>query len=69
MAYGGVDRRVPQEHGTAFKEAVSKANADLQWVWYPTEGHGWKELATNVDFWTRVEKFLDKHIGQSALSN
>jgi dipeptidyl aminopeptidase/acylaminoacyl peptidase len=66
MAYGGVDRRVPQEHGMAFKEAVSKANADLQWVWYPTEGHGWKELATNVDFWTRAEKFLEKHIGQSA---
>ena len=30
---------------------------------YPDEGHGWRMLETNVDFWTRVEKFLSRHIG------
>lgn len=32
-------------------------------VVYPEEGHGWSQLSTRVDFWGRVEKFLDKHIG------
>jgi len=38
-----------------------------KWIVYPNEGHGWWELETNVDFWTRVEKFLDQHIGQGAI--
>jgi len=66
MAYGGVDRRVPLKHGTAFKDAVTKTNPQVQWIVYPNEGHGWRELATNVDFWSRVEKFLDTHIGPNS---
>lgn len=62
MAYGGQDYRVPLPHGTAFKNALPKGT-DLEWVVYPQEGHGWFELSTHIDFWTRVEKFLDKHIG------
>ena len=63
MAYGGKDRRVPIEHGKAFRDAVSSNNKSVEWIVYPDEGHGWSELKTNVDFWTRVEKFLDRHIG------
>ena len=29
---------------------------------YAEEGHGWSLAANRVDFWGRVEKFLDKHI-------
>jgi dipeptidyl aminopeptidase/acylaminoacyl peptidase len=63
MAYGGTDRRVPLKHGMAFRDAVSKTNKDVEWVVYPNEGHGWRELDTNIDFWTHVEKFLDRNIG------
>lgn len=66
MAYGAMDRRVPIKHGTAFRDAVMKTNKDVEWIAYPHEGHGWFELETNVDFWTRVEKFLDRHIGAAA---
>ena len=66
MAYGGSDRRVPIKHGTAFKDAVSKTNPNVEWVGYANEGHGWRELENNVDFWSRVEKFLDKNIGASS---
>jgi hypothetical protein len=34
----------------------------LEWVDYPTEGHGWFNLKTNEDFWGRVERFLAKHL-------
>ena len=57
MAYGGTDRRVPLKHGTEMKAALRPDQA-LDWVVYPDEGHGWFNLKTNVDFWSRVERFL-----------
>ena len=60
MAYGLDDRRVPLIHGTAFHDAISKTNSDIQWKVYPDEGHGWHLLETNLDFWGRVEKLLDR---------
>jgi dipeptidyl aminopeptidase/acylaminoacyl peptidase len=64
LAYGGADRRVPLYHGEKFYAAVKKTNPDVEWIEYPTEGHGWALPATRIDFWTRVEKFLDRNIGK-----
>jgi dipeptidyl aminopeptidase/acylaminoacyl peptidase len=66
MAYGAVDRRVPLYHGTRFRDAVQKHNKQVEWVVYPDEGHGWSLPATRIDFWGRVERFLDRHIGAGA---
>jgi dipeptidyl aminopeptidase/acylaminoacyl peptidase len=63
LAYGGADVRVPAYHGQKFYDAVRATNKNVEWVVYPEEGHGWHLLKNNVDFWTRVEKFLDKNIG------
>jgi dipeptidyl aminopeptidase/acylaminoacyl peptidase len=63
MAYGAKDYRVPIEHGSSFRDAVSRTNKNIEWVVYDDEGHGWTGLKTNVDFWTRVETFLSRHIG------
>ncbi|MBC3918725.1 S9 family peptidase [Undibacterium sp. CY18W] len=65
MAYGTRDRRVPIEHGTKFYRAVKEKNADVEWVEYAEEGHGFYLLKNNIDFWGRVEKFLDKNIGKT----
>ncbi|WP_211474841.1 alpha/beta hydrolase family protein [Collimonas humicola] len=64
LAYGGSDARVPLVHGTKFRDAVKATNSNVEWVEYPEEGHGWRLEKNNVDFWTRVEKFLDKNIGK-----
>ena len=66
LAYGGVDRRVPINHGTAFRDAVMRTNKNVEWIEYPEEGHGWSLEKNRLDFWGRVEKFLDKHIGSGA---
>ena len=66
MAYGANDYRVPIKHGQDFRDAVTRSNKDVEWVVYPEEGHGWRELKTNVDFWGRVEKFLARNIGAEA---
>ncbi|QNA91188.1 S9 family peptidase [Massilia sp. Dwa41.01b] len=69
LAYGGVDRRVPMYHGRKFLEAVKPHNKQVEWISYDEEGHGWQVPANRVDYWSRVEKFLDKHIGSGAKPN
>ena len=63
LAYGGADLRVPLIHGLKFRDAVSASNKNVEWIEYPEEGHGWYLPKNRIDFWTRVEKFLDLHIG------
>ena len=63
LAYGGADRRVPLPHGTKFYDAVKQGNPNVEWIEYEEEGHGWALPKNRIDFWGRVEKFLDKNIG------
>ncbi|WP_332876707.1 alpha/beta hydrolase family protein [Massilia sp. S19_KUP03_FR1] len=63
MAYGGADRRVPIVHGRRLYSKAKATNARVEWIEYGNEGHGWGLPANRIDFWTRVEKFLDKNIG------
>jgi dipeptidyl aminopeptidase/acylaminoacyl peptidase len=64
LAYGGDDHRVPIYHGEKFRAAVQAGNSNVEWILYPKEGHGWRLPENRIDFWTKVEKFLDKNIGQ-----
>lgn len=62
VGHGRVDRRVPIEHGKRLVDAVQGHNPDLEWVQYDKEGHGWSLPETQVDWWSRVEKFLARHL-------
>ncbi|MES2263862.1 MAG: alpha/beta fold hydrolase [Pseudomonadota bacterium] len=65
MAYGTEDRRVPLYHGRKFLDAVKAGgNQDVELVIYNGEGHGWALAKNRIDFWSRVEQFLAKNIGQ-----
>jgi len=66
MAYGAVDRRVPLYHGRKFHDAVTKTNKQVEWIEYEDEAHGWSLSKHQIDFWSRVETFLDKNIGKNA---
>ncbi len=66
LAYGGADQRVPLYHGTKFRDAVKAHNQDVEWIEYAEEGHGWSLPKNRIDFWGRVEKFLDRNIGAGA---
>ncbi len=66
MAYGSVDVRVPIDHGTQMRDAIRKTNPNVEWKVYAGEGHGWLLPANDVDFWTRVEQFLDKNLKNAA---
>lgn len=63
MAYGRGDLRVPLVHGERLRDALRSAGkVDLEWVLYEEEGHGYWREANHVDFWTRVEAFLARHL-------
>ncbi|HEY4080744.1 MAG TPA: prolyl oligopeptidase family serine peptidase [Burkholderiaceae bacterium] len=67
MAYGGVDGLVPYKYGKAMQSALEEAgNRNVEWVFYPDEGHGWYKLEDNVDWWGRVERFLAKNTAPAA---
>ena len=62
MAYGGVDRRVPIDHGTKMRDAIAKTNTKVEWKVYAEEGHSIFLPANEYDYWKRVETFLDKNL-------
>jgi dienelactone hydrolase len=62
MAYGGEDKRVPIDHGLKMRDALRPHNPNVEWITYPDEGHGWMLQANDVDFWTRVERFLERNL-------
>jgi dipeptidyl aminopeptidase/acylaminoacyl peptidase len=66
LAYGDSDHRVPLVHGTRFRNAVKANNKHVEWVEYDDEGHTLLLPKNRLDFWSRVEKFLDRHIGAGA---
>jgi len=46
-------------------DAVRQTNRQVEWILYDNEGHGWKLVETRLDFWGRVEKFLQRQIGKA----
>lgn len=62
LAYGRQDRHVPIEHGTRMRDALRAAGRPPEWIVYDDEAHGWLKVENRVDFWTRVESFLDRHL-------
>ena len=56
------DRRVPIAQATAFHNAVTDTNKNVEWIIYADEGHGWHYAEDSIDFWKHVEIFLDKNL-------
>lgn len=65
LVHGIDDRRVPLEHASKFYRAVKAHNQQVQLVTYDDEQHGWRKQATKLDFWQRVETFLDTNLKQA----
>ncbi|MBI5256067.1 MAG: S9 family peptidase [Burkholderiales bacterium] len=62
LAHGGIDRRVPVEHGARLRDALRKTNDRVEWIGYADEGHGWAKPENRYDFYTRMERFLATHL-------
>lgn len=62
LAYGRQDRRVPLVHGERIRDALKRHNAQVEYVVYDDEGHGLAKPVNRIDFWTRAEAFLGRHL-------
>ncbi|MCY4743967.1 prolyl oligopeptidase family serine peptidase [Pelomonas sp. UHG3] len=62
LAFGENDLRVPLAHGKRMRDALREAGHEPEWVTYPGEGHGFSILKNRVDFATRMEAFLARHL-------
>ncbi len=67
LAHGAEDSIIPLPDVARLRDALATTNRNVEWVAYANEGHAWTLEKTDIDFWTRVERFLAKHIGSSAV--
>lgn len=64
LAAGGEDKRAPQEHSEAMERALKAAGVPVETLYYRTEGHGFYKVEHNLEFYTRLLSFLERHIGR-----
>jgi dienelactone hydrolase len=62
LGHGALDRRVPVKHAQEFVSAARSAGVDIEEVIYKDEGHGFFHVADHLDFYQRVERFLEKSL-------
>lgn len=64
LVHGGKDEVAPVEHANRMREALIKAGRPPEWTMEPDEGHGFYDAQRRKEFYEKLEKFLDKHIGK-----
>ncbi|MDL1860903.1 S9 family peptidase [Betaproteobacteria bacterium PRO7] len=63
IAHGYNDVRVPIEHAHRMRAALDRAGMrDVEWVVYPDEAHGILREKNASDLYSRIERFLAKHM-------
>nr|WP_314861154.1 prolyl oligopeptidase family serine peptidase [uncultured Undibacterium sp.] len=64
LAHGMDDKRATFNHAEAMREALIKQGRPPEWMAVPDEGHGFYNTKNVQEFYTRMEQFLAKHLGQ-----
>ncbi|MFZ4874924.1 prolyl oligopeptidase family serine peptidase [Janthinobacterium sp. Mn2066] len=68
LAHGDADPLVSSFQANRLYQAIREGNAQAQWLRYDDEGHDLRVPKNRIDFWSRVEKFLDANIGNARTS-
>jgi acetyl esterase/lipase len=61
LFHGGADPDVPVSQTTSLRDRLLTANATVEYVFYPTEGHGWTGANLTHSF-SKIEAFLKTHV-------
>jgi dipeptidyl aminopeptidase/acylaminoacyl peptidase len=62
VATGELDRRVSPEQSAQLVAELRRLGKTFEYVTYPTEAHGLLRVAPFLDFYSRLERFLDWHL-------
>lgn len=63
IAHGELDDRVHPEQSVELVNELRRLGKTFEYVTYPSEGHGFLRRAPLLDFYRRLDKFLDWYIG------
>ncbi|HET8817087.1 MAG TPA: prolyl oligopeptidase family serine peptidase [Pseudidiomarina sp.] len=62
LIHGEKDRRAPLTHAKRLRAKFDELGHDYEWMTKEEEGHGFYKPENNIERWTRMLEFLDKHI-------
>lgn len=62
IVHGTKDINVPIAASERMVKALIAAKKDFEYMVYPGEPHGWTRFDTNVDFYRRTVRFLNRHL-------
>jgi dienelactone hydrolase len=63
LVHGMEDKRATFNHAEAMRDALIKEGRPPEWMAVPGEGHGFYNTENVQEFYTRMERFLAKHLG------
>jgi len=66
LIHGEDDKRAPFAQAKAMRAALDAAHKPYEWLSKPGEGHGFYSEKNNVEFYNRLQAFLEKNIGPGA---
>ncbi len=66
LVHGEDDQRAPFAQAKAMRAALEAAHKPYEWLSKPGEGHGFYSEENNVEFYNRLQAFLEKNIGKGA---
>lgn len=69
MIQGGADERTPPAQAKAMRDALTAAGHAPEWVFEPTEGHGFFKLEHRVKAYQAILDFLDRNIGAASAAH
>jgi dipeptidyl aminopeptidase/acylaminoacyl peptidase len=62
VAHGELDERVSPKQSEELVAELRRLGKTFEYVTYPTEAHGFLRAGPQVDFYRRLERFLDWHL-------
>lgn len=65
IVHGAKDPRVVKQHATDLRDALEKRDIELnddEWIMKKEEGHGFRKEENRIELYTKMEKFLAKHL-------
>ena len=62
IAHGELDERVSPKQSEQLVAELRRLGKTFEYVTYPTEAHGLLRAGPQLDFYRRLERFLDWHL-------
>jgi dienelactone hydrolase len=69
IVHGGKDERTPPVHAYKLKETLDKVGTYYEWLFYESEGHGFRNEAHLEAYYTQTVAFLNRYLKQDPKSN